>query len=61
MHSIDGCMFFVIVRGPIGNTYEPVDGYELPPMRGGNGVGVAGAAKNRMVDCLVSLVAKSVR
>ena len=35
MHSIDGCMFFVIVRGPIGNIYEPVDGYELPPMRGG--------------------------
>ncbi|MCY4372015.1 MAG: DUF4437 domain-containing protein [bacterium] len=31
MHSVDGCMFFVIVRGPIGNTYEPVDGYELPP------------------------------
>ena len=32
MHSSDGCMFFVIVRGPIGNTYEPVEGYRLPPM-----------------------------
>lgn len=32
MHTTDGCMFFVIVRGPIGNTYEPVDGYELPPL-----------------------------
>ena len=33
MHSSDGCLFFVIVRGPIGNTYEPVEGYE-PPRRG---------------------------
>lgn len=32
MHSVDGCLFFVIVRGPIGNTYEPVESYELPPL-----------------------------
>ncbi len=30
MHSTDGCLFFVLLRGPINNTYDPVDGYRIP-------------------------------